>query len=228
MFHFKRLFRELSYDKLARLTLFFAVALLLVFFVDIASAFAGTLTVSDSSTGNSVAVRGQTHVADVLRLYASPPDTVTVTDVTVDTSGTALDSDISLVKLISDTNGNGAIDDGEPVLASTTTAGNVAQFTGLAIDISPDTTATLLVAFDISGFATLGRTIQSTLHYNVDPSLSDIKVDAASTVNPFPDLIGTLATIDSGGETLSVSQASVADTATAQGQGSVVQKLLLH
>ncbi|NCO66660.1 hypothetical protein, partial [Candidatus Aquicultor secundus] len=182
MFHFKRLLRELSYDKLARLTLFFAVALLLVFFVDTASAFAGTLTVSDSSTGNSIAVRGQTHVADILRLYASPPDTVTVTDITVRQNGTALDSDISLVKLISDTNGNGVIDIGEPVLASTTTAGNTAQFSALNLNISPDTTATLLVAFDISSSATLGNTVQSTIQYNVDPSLSDIKVDVASTV----------------------------------------------
>ena len=228
MFHFKRLLRELSYDKLARLTLFFAVALLLVFFVDTASAFAGTLTVSDSSTGNSIAVRGQTHVADILRLYASPPDTVTVTDITVRQNGTALDSDISLVKLISDTNGNGVIDIGEPVLASTTTAGNTAQFSALNLNISPDTTATLLVAFDISSSATLGNTVQSTIQYNVDPSLSDIKVDVASTVNAFSNLIGTLATIDSAAEELSVSGANMPDTTTAQGQGSVVQKLLLH
>ncbi|MBS3909777.1 MAG: hypothetical protein KGZ93_09165 [Actinobacteria bacterium] len=184
--------------------------MLLLFFSSTASAFGATeetLTASNLPPANASHLQGSSNViGDVLYLYAPLGDGITVANITVRQVGTALDSDISLLKLIRDVNGNRVYDVGtDTIIASTTTASGVASFTGINLAISSNTTETILVAFDISGSASVGAKIQSNLIY----ASGDIVVVAPDKVANYGNLSGATLTIEDKPDTLTVGQSTV-------------------
>ncbi|HCG98352.1 MAG TPA: hypothetical protein DE036_00635, partial [Actinobacteria bacterium] len=189
------------------------IIFLLFLFSSMTSAYASeeTLTASHLPPNNSSFSQGSTNVVgDVLYLYAPPGDGITVSDIVVRQSGSAADSDISLLKLIRDINGNGAYDLGlDEILASTTTAGGIASFPGLNLLVSPDTTETVLIAFDISASASTSASIQSNIIY----AGGDILTIAPDTVADFGTLDGATMSITASADTLTVSHIPPADFA---------------
>ncbi|MDI6816188.1 MAG: hypothetical protein QME41_03210, partial [Actinomycetota bacterium] len=192
------------------------IIFLLLLFSSMTNAYASeeTLTASNLPPANASFLQGSSNViGDILYLYAPAGDGITVADITVNQIGTASDSDISLLKLIRDIDSNGVYNVGiDEILASTTTAGGIASFAGINLAISPDTTETILVAFDISASATPGVIIQSNLVY----ASGDIVVAALDSIADYGNLLGAELTVISA-DTLSVTQVSLADTSTAQG-----------
>ncbi|MBE0448030.1 MAG: hypothetical protein IBX64_08040, partial [Actinobacteria bacterium] len=202
MAHLSWLYRKLLYGKKIRLALFFGMAFLLLFFAGTANAFAGTLTVTNISPPSLSTEQGTVVAGEILQLHASPENTITVTGMKVIISG-ARDSDLNLVKLVKDVNGNNSFDNGvDQILASTTTAGGVAEFSAPnIISIAANTTETIFVVFEISNSATVGATIQSSL-----PDQSYITVSDTDVVAPFSNYYGTVITIEDKPDTLLVSQ----------------------
>ncbi|MBE0448648.1 MAG: hypothetical protein IBX64_11220 [Actinobacteria bacterium] len=167
-----------------------------------------TVTNNPPTTNLNPEQGSQNVVGDVLRLHASTGDNITVTTVKVDT-GLTTDSNVKLVKLIHDKDGNGQFNSGDVIIASTTSASGVAQFNSLNFEVASDTTQTILVAFDISNTAKVGDTIKTSIVYDPDPALSGIQVAAPDIINGSGALIGATLTIEDKPDTLIVDQSPV-------------------
>lgn len=94
-----------------------------------------------------------------LRLRAPSHEELWVDSLRLRASGSGNDAlDVTGVEVVRDTNGNGAADGNEPVLASGTFSSDdgTLQLTGLGLEVDPGATADLVVVYDVSFPATAG------------------------------------------------------------------------
>lgn len=143
-----------------------------------------TLTASHTPPTAANINQGTTDtVIDVLNLSADTGSTITVNSIKVDRTGTSSDSDVSLVKLIDDANGNGLYDGGEATLASGTFSSGTKTFTLTSYTVTGGTPRKILVVYDISSSATHNATVGSNL---VDNSYISVASPATVSSSNFP------------------------------------------
>ncbi|NCO66741.1 MAG: hypothetical protein GW874_09125, partial [Solirubrobacter sp.] len=170
------------------------------------------LTVSNVLLPNIDAQQSTTNTpGQELALHADPGDGVNLTGINVALTGVQ-DSDISAVKLIWDKNSNGIYDSStDTVLVSTSTApGMMARFTipgGLFIN--PDTTETVLVAYDLSITAKVGAIINSNVTFSTDTAQSGVQAADPDYTNSFGTLSGASIRITDLPDTLVIKQTAV-------------------
>ncbi|WP_461373554.1 hypothetical protein [Candidatus Aquicultor sp.] len=181
------------------------------------------LQVSGGSIPATTSAQGSLDVVgQKILLHAPNGDGVTVTAANV-TITTPLSSNILLVKLAHDTNGNNRIDTGETI-GSTTTAAGMAQFSNLALNITPNTTETLLVGYNLSYSAGIGQTIQSTISF----ISNGVQVDQPDHVDDFGIIYGALVTISDAPDVISLRTSSPATaTVSRSSQDNVMQAINL-
>jgi hypothetical protein len=125
------------------------------------------LTVSGTPVTSGNLPPGRTNVLMERLILSADSGMITVTDITLDQTGSGTDSDTGNVYLYDDTNDNGILDIGtDPLLGTQTFAGGSLTFTGLSIDVVSPVPERLLIVFDIAVGATLGNTLQFSLATN--------------------------------------------------------------
>ncbi|OIO97414.1 MAG: hypothetical protein AUJ96_23100 [Armatimonadetes bacterium CG2_30_66_41] len=107
-------------------------------------------------------------------------DTVLITRLRVREDGTSdQDTDLLKVHLYSDPEQDGAVGLNDTLLASVPLSGQIADFQGISVVVAAGTPRSLLLTYDVSDFAQLGKTLTAAL-----PDISYVTVgDAADTVS---------------------------------------------
>ncbi|MDW8367702.1 MAG: hypothetical protein RMK49_17815, partial [Abditibacteriales bacterium] len=116
-----------------------------------------------------------------LRVKIDKEATVTLSRLVATLSGTAtVPNDVAAVKLLNDTDGDGAVDANESVLATGTIAGSQVTFDGLNVSVTT-TPRSLLLIVDLASTAIAGRTFRLTL-----ADANSVTSVQAVVVSPFP------------------------------------------
>ncbi|MGE0707887.1 MAG: FG-GAP-like repeat-containing protein [Planctomycetota bacterium] len=134
----------------------------------VAASLSFALGPANPAAGNVVAGATDVEVLQV-RFSAGAAESVRVEQVRLTPSGTADDpTELALVALYRDANGNGQLD-GDPLLASGTFAANdAAQSFTVNLDVPASGTADLLVVVNVAAGATVGRTFAASIVANGD------------------------------------------------------------
>ncbi|HEY3374158.1 MAG TPA: hypothetical protein VGK02_03730, partial [Candidatus Aquicultor sp.] len=220
------------YQSLTGLAVLSALVLFIILLLSSTPAFAAgveTLTVSHIvPTGGPIPAGpqspSQSLVGDVLQFNASAGDhTITVDSIRVRQSGTttALDSDITAIRLVRDTNADGIYDASDTPIASTSTAASIAEFSSLNFQVAQNSTETVFVVYTISPSAVIGHTLQSNLIF----TNSDITVVTPDVVADFGVLTGATRSVASSADTVSITHNPPATAVVTQGASVLVDRI---
>ncbi|NCQ31087.1 MAG: hypothetical protein GW802_27380, partial [Armatimonadetes bacterium] len=182
------------------------------------------LTVQGTHLGPATAVQGKTGVvmAKLTLGIRGNDDSVTVTSVRVDQSGTAADSDVARV-LLYDAGSNGTFDDpNDPATTTPDTLLAQGQFVGgtisfalaLTKQVVVTTTRELLVVFDVADNAPPGATLAVSV---VDASYFTVNAPDSVSPNTFPLATTPTTEIVSKSITLNVAGQNLAPATVKQG-----------
>jgi hypothetical protein len=147
------------------------------------------LTVGTNPVTSGAVMPGQTNAVIERLTLTSNTGTIVVTDIKLDRGGTGTDSDTSSIYLYDDVNNDGDLDIGTDVLKDTQLfAGGTLTFTGFTVAVTSGTQENLLIVFDISATATLGRTLNVTL---VNETYVSVPAPSSVSSSNFPIRSGT-------------------------------------
>jgi hypothetical protein len=145
---------------------------------------------------------------------------ITVNSIQVDLSGSQVAADIANVEIWNDLNGDDMVDVGDALLGSDTFAGGppptATIVLGGGFPVNAGTPETLLVVYDISGFATPSNTVGARI---VDENY--VTVAGPDTVNAFGPLQSLNSLILSAADVLTVSGFGMAQPAAYPGEDNV-------
>ncbi|MHB8841609.1 MAG: hypothetical protein ACYC56_07450 [Candidatus Aquicultor sp.] len=163
------------------------------------------LTVTHTPPSDFSADQGsQNQLLDTVNLSAPGGDGIINNGLTINKTGSALDSDISTLRLIKDTNGNQIFEPGtDAEFASTTLAGGIADFS-LSLEVLPETTETVFVVANLIHTASIGTTVRPSI-----TGTTSLDVCEPDTITAFGPLDGATLTILDKPDTLDISQSDV-------------------
>ncbi|UCE73404.1 MAG: Ig-like domain-containing protein [Methanomassiliicoccales archaeon] len=182
-----------------------------------------TLTVVGNDKAPATVIQGQTDVVMENLTLSADADSITLTAIRIDRTGTGSDIDVVNVKLYDDTDGSGTLTPGDIQLGTTGAfSSDTLTFSGLSFVINSGVPENLLVVFDISATATVGDTVGCVI---VDDSY--ITLQGPDDVNAFALINSTNSSImGSAPDALTVYGTDCAPTNCIQGQIDVVMEQL--
>lgn len=182
-----------------------------------------TLTVAGTNIAPATGTveQAQQNVGMLKLNLSTPTGSATLTSLKVDEGGTStVDTDIQLAKLYQDANANGTFESAsDTLLASGAFSSQSITFTPLNVAVAAGTPKDLFVVYDISPAATTGVNIDATV------------TAAGSVTLAFPDTVaGTFPAksnqVTIGGNTVTVTGASLAPATVSMGQTNVAMEKL--
>lgn len=185
--------------------------------------FTDYLTIMGEDEAPTNVIQGQIDVVMEKLTLIAGTDSLTLTAIKLDKAGTAMETEITSVKLFDDSDDTGTFTGGDIQLGTTQTfSGGTLTFSGLSYEVNSGTSETLFILYDISDVATVGDTVGGKI---VDSSY--ITLLSPDAVNAFGLINSTNSTIQgSSPDALTVAGLDKAPTNVMQGQTDIVMEQL--
>jgi protocatechuate 3,4-dioxygenase beta subunit len=178
------------------------------------------LTVMGWDLTSPTAYPGEVNVTLTRLILSAGSGEVNITQIDIFMFGTSADADIALANLYDDADDSGTLNAGDPLVDSATIAGGSASFTGFTYTVTSGVGESLIIAFDVSPSATIGRIFAMVIMSNANITVTGFDIVAP---NNFPigtsliEIIGGTITgtvTDTGGSPIVGANVQLIDTGT--------------